>query len=203
MRDLLAVMMFLATTVVVVWVCYEALLEASPAAPVKGAVEHPTPRTLTAPAPERSVEQIVVEYAAARRLDLAEVVAIIVVESGWRPDAQSPTNDVGLMQVNIREAERIFGFDRDTLLEPEVNVYAGTYLLQYCKKRMKTRLLAYGCYNRGERNAHDQRGQVYSAKVSAVVNLLQSRDLLTKVSMLLAANTNDGGTRANLVNALS
>jgi soluble lytic murein transglycosylase-like protein len=90
-----------------------------------------------------------IEAAAARAgLDADLVKAVVLVESGFRPSAQSSAGAVGLMQVIPATGKRFGVFN---LHDPASNLYAGTtylaYLLKYFKGDVR---LALAGYNAGE-----------------------------------------------------
>lgn len=64
------------------------------------------------------------------RIDPLLVVAIIQVESGFRHNKRSTTNDYGLMQVHVarRGSSNFYGREKE-LYDPRVNIREGTRLL--------------------------------------------------------------------------
>jgi soluble lytic murein transglycosylase-like protein len=107
------------------------------------------------PRRSRQIKQVapeiasMIEAAAARAGLSADLVkAVVLVESGFRPSAQSSAGAIGLMQV-IPATGRRFGVSN--LHDPASNLYAGTtylaYLLKYFKGDVR---LALAGYNAGE-----------------------------------------------------
>lgn len=70
------------------------------------------------------------------------IMALIQVESGWKPRKKSVTNDYGLMQVHVarRGSSNFYGRERE-LYEPRTNIREGTRILamwyHYHKKHCK------------------------------------------------------------------
>ena len=99
-----------------------------------------------------AVRQLVVKYA--RRHDVPEslVLAVISVESSFRPEVQSPAGAVGLMQLMPRTAASLaarLGRDSYDLSDPDFNIDAGTAYLAYLLKRFGELDPALAAYNAG------------------------------------------------------
>lgn len=76
------------------------------------------------------------------RVDPLLVVALIQVESGWKPRKRSVTNDYGLLQVHVsRSCPRFKGRERE-LFDPRVGIREGVRILsmwrefhdRYCRR---------------------------------------------------------------------
>lgn len=79
------------------------------------------------------------------------VHAVIQVESGYRVDARSNKGAVGLMQLMPATAARFGAASADSLLDPAVNIEAGTRYLRWLSDRFGARLeLVLAAYNAGE-----------------------------------------------------
>jgi soluble lytic murein transglycosylase-like protein len=90
---------------------------------------------------------------AARRHGVAPelVQAVIQVESGYRADARSSKGAMGLMQLMPATAARFGVPTADSLLDPAVNIEAGTRYLRWLSDRFGARLeLVLAAYNAGE-----------------------------------------------------
>lgn len=101
-------------------------------------------------------QDLVARYAKRNTLDPAYVLAIIRTESLFMPDARSPANAVGLMQLlpaTARQVARKIGVPRpsiDDLQQPELNVPLGTAYLREQLDRFDNNLaLASAAYNAG------------------------------------------------------
>lgn len=89
----------------------------------------------------------------AGKLDPVLVCAVIHTESKFKPDAVSPKEAAGLMQITGATAEwmakemRLDGYDESRLMEPEINIAIGCYflnwLMDYYDGYLETALCAY------------------------------------------------------------
>ncbi len=88
-------------------------------------------------------------------LDPAFVAGVIYTESRFRPDAESPREAYGLMQLlpeSARFIQRKSGIEGD-YRDPEVNIRLGTWFLGYLSDRYKgDERLMLAAYNSGEGN---------------------------------------------------
>jgi soluble lytic murein transglycosylase len=101
-------------------------------------------------------EEMILAAAEREGLDPFLVIAVIQVESGFRPEAVSPVGAVGLMQVmpqtaawiaSRRDAE---GRSTGALSDPEANIAMGSWYLAYLLDRYgDDRDLALAAYNAG------------------------------------------------------
>ncbi len=129
-------------------------------APVTAATAAVAPEPATPPVypPSSTAVRRLVERLAPRfRVDPALALAIIAVESGFRPDAVSPRNAQGLMQL-IPDTARRFGVV--DAFDPESNVRGGMAYLRWLLVEFNNdvRLVA-AAYNAGE-NAVRRHGGV-------------------------------------------
>jgi soluble lytic murein transglycosylase len=105
----------------------------------------------------RTIARAVVEAGRTHDIDPLLLLAVIEVESTYRPDAHSRRGAVGLMQVRPQTAREIaegLGHDRSStedLLRPEHNVALGAAYLAELKRRFATWPAALTAYNRGPR----------------------------------------------------
>ena len=84
------------------------------------------------------------------------VFAVMEVESGFKHDVVSRTNDYGLMQINRinhAEMERLFGYDN--MLAPHQNVVSGIYILSTLYNKYETDAQVLMAYNMGESKAKE------------------------------------------------
>jgi soluble lytic murein transglycosylase len=88
-------------------------------------------------------------------LDPAFVAGVIYTESRFRPDAESPREAYGLMQLlpqSARFIQRKSGIEGD-YRDPEVNIRLGTWFLGYLQDRYNgDERLMLAAYNSGEGN---------------------------------------------------
>lgn len=107
-----------------------------------------------------STQQMIVDKCEKYGVDFAFVMGLMYNESRFQPDVISPTNDYGLMQINIINHEWL----SETLgitdfLDPEQNVTAGLYILgQFFEKYEDPRLvlMAYGYGESGAKKLWDK-----------------------------------------------
>lgn len=101
-------------------------------------------------APYPQYQQLVEKHAAAQGLDANLVWAVMARESGGRPNALSPKNARGLLQVIPPTAARM-GVNPKYLYNPEHNIIAGTRYLRFLSNRYKGNInLILAGYNAGE-----------------------------------------------------
>jgi soluble lytic murein transglycosylase len=98
----------------------------------------------------------VLRESAANGLEPAWAYALIRAESAWQPDARSPANAWGLMQLLPGTGQRMarqLGVNwrgTSTLLDPETNIRLGTrYLAQQAEQFQGSPWLASAAYNAG------------------------------------------------------
>lgn len=108
-------------------------------------------------------------YDACEKYDIPFALALAVAEqeSRFNPDAESSTNDYGLMQIN----QINFGWLRKNGIEPldhKGNIEAGVMMLSQAVKKYgdyELALMAYNCGDTGARKLWNQ--NIYSTKYSA------------------------------------
>lgn len=106
------------------------------------------------------------------------VFAVMEVESGFKHDVVSRTNDYGLMQINRinhAEMERLFGYDN--MLDPHQNVVSGIYILSTLYNKYETDEQVLMAYNMGESKAKEywSRGIMRTKYVDKVVNTIEAK----------------------------
>ena len=100
---------------------------------------------------QQQVEELSLTYA----LDVSLIYAVILTESNFRADAQSPAGAKGLMQITDETGEFIakkLDFSEYTvedLFNPEKNILMGTYYLSYLKGRFSRMDTVLAAYNAG------------------------------------------------------
>ena len=104
--------------------------------------------------------------AAANRMDPYLVAAVIRVESKFRPQAQSSTGALGLMQVMPDTARWVArqinlpGFKAEDLYNPKINIQIGTWYLAILERSFDDDLIiALSSYNAGEGNVRSWLGR--------------------------------------------
>jgi soluble lytic murein transglycosylase-like protein len=133
----------------------------------------------------RTVAHLVHKYALRYNKDPNLVLAIISVESDFKPNAVSKMGAVGLMQV-MPHWKKILGIDED-LSDPETSIRYGLQVLGFYEQMYKDPEMVLTAYNRGPgpvdsalmKGASPENG--YSAKVLATYERI--RRLNTKPSL--------------------
>lgn len=101
---------------------------------------------------EAEIDAALAETAAIYPVPKALVVAVISVESGFRPRAVSPAGAKGLMQLMPYTARRV-GVDDQHLFDPAQNLFGGTRLLAVLLRHYEgdviSALVAYNARPRG------------------------------------------------------
>lgn len=117
----------------------------APAAPDIGLIPPPEPAYPAGSTPvRRLVDRLAPQYGVDPRL----AMAVIAVESGFRPDAVSPRNAQGLMQLIPATAQR---FRVRNSFDPEANVRGGLAYLRWLLMRFNGEVqLVAAAYNAGE-----------------------------------------------------
>lgn len=96
---------------------------------------------------EKKTWSLVQRFAKAHDLDAALVMAVVRVESNFRPWAVSKRGAMGLMQINRVTAEHL---ELRNPLDPEANIAAGTrYLAQLMRRFEQDLRLSLAAYNAG------------------------------------------------------
>jgi soluble lytic murein transglycosylase len=126
-------------------------------------------------------EHIVRGHAQNYDLDPALVAAVIYQESKFRPDARSDSGAIGLMQLLPETAEGIAtrtggtNFERDDLLDPEINVRYGSWYLRHLLDKYGSEEDALAAYNGGQGNL--DRGIVHAETEHYVERVLELRGI--------------------------
>lgn len=109
----------------------------------------------------RAYQPLVREAAAKYDLDPLLVAAVVLVESKFDPDAVSPKNAVGLMQimpgtaVDVAAMQKRKNFDITQLKKPHVNLDMGCFYLKRLLKRYRGDMaLSLAAYHAGPRNVN-------------------------------------------------
>ena len=103
-------------------------------------------------------QEYVMEAAEKYDLDPALIFAIIHTESRFDPEAVSPANAMGLMQITrdtfffVNEKDSRGDLAVELLFEPEVNIDTGSYFIRWLIDDMGDRDTAIAAYNAGRGN---------------------------------------------------
>lgn len=104
----------------------------------------------------KKYEEYVTKAAKDYNLEEALIYGVIKTESNFDPDAESPVGAVGIMQIMpetfqwLQTVRGIEGtYETDSLLEPEINIDYGSYLLRYFYDLYGTEQAAIAAYNAG------------------------------------------------------
>ena len=114
----------------------------------------------------RKYANLFIKYSEKYNLDLNMVIHVAFIESRFEEDAISRTGDYGLMQINWRAHRKALtqmGIDRQLLLEPDVNIDYGCYLLSEFAKNTKS---LYGIIRRYS----PRRAGYYTRKLQALMS---------------------------------
>ncbi len=87
------------------------------------------------------------------RIDPKILYSIAKKESNFNPNAINRNSngsvDIGIMQINsshLKEIEK-FGFEKEHLFNPKINIYAGAWLLKRCFNKHGVSKDGITCYN--------------------------------------------------------
>lgn len=151
-------------------------VEGKPKRDAECLLEAPVPRMAWRPHPAKGrVADMIRELAPSYSLDPNLVLAVVEAESNFNPQALSPKNAQGLMQLIPATAER---FGVQDVWDPEENLRGGMAYLRWLLKYFKGDVtLALAAYNAGE-GAVDRHGGVppyaetraYVERITARVN---------------------------------
>lgn len=115
-------------------------------------------------------------------VDYEMVLALMEIESRYRPDIISDTNDYGLMQINsCNHADLEDKLGVTDILDPEQNIHCGVYLLGKLAAKYDDPHRILMAYNMGERGARKyiENGNTTSAYSRAIMErraeLLQTK----------------------------
>ena len=88
------------------------------------------------------------------KIDFTLIMAMIKVESNFKPDAISETDDYGLMQINkINHPRLVAKFGITDFLDPHANIVAGTSIVKELFNKYHTPEKVLMAYNMGEAGA--------------------------------------------------
>lgn len=107
---------------------------------------------MSPPAPTLTVDKIIQRESIINDIRPELIRAIIQVESGGNPDAVSPKNCKGIMQINPEHLS-YFGYSEPDLFDVERNIIAGTRLLREELNRFGGEFDALRAYNCGSPKA--------------------------------------------------
>lgn len=103
-------------------------------------------------------KQQVIEIAKKYKVNYKLVLAIIHVESSWRPNVISSDGCVGLMQIKPSTAKFVTGYNYtiEHLKNPYLNVAIGCAIINYYYKLYKTRKRILYHYSGGAKNYYSK-----------------------------------------------
>lgn len=148
------------------------------------AASAPMPERAVAPTPSKDwaaraarYDKVIDRAARAAAIHPSLVRALILVESGFYPNAVSKRGAVGLMQLRPATAKH---YGAVNLFDPEQNISAGTRYLRDLIMRFKKLELALAAYNAGEAAVEHYGGRVppFDETVHYVPNVLKTYALL-------------------------
>jgi len=96
------------------------------------------------------------KYSIENGVDPLFVLAVITIESRFRPDAVSRAGAVGMMQIMPGTGEiladeiGVEGYSEEGLTDPDINIRMGTYYIRKLQGKYDTDILALAAYNAGE-----------------------------------------------------
>jgi soluble lytic murein transglycosylase len=103
-------------------------------------------------------KSLVLQYSEKFNLDPYLVIAIIKVESNFKPEAVSPKNARGLMQISEKTGKwganklQLNNYVNDNLFNPETNIYIGCWYLSVLYGEFHDMDLVLAAYNGGSGN---------------------------------------------------
>lgn len=126
---------------------------------------------------DKELQQFVFELSTSYNIDWTLVMAIIDHESDFIPTAVSPTNDYGLMQINVCNHEMLqerLGIT--DFLDEEQNIRSGLYVLSYLFKKYDGNVhKVLMAYNMGEGGCERLwESGVYSTSYSRTITNIQA-----------------------------
>jgi soluble lytic murein transglycosylase len=137
--------------------------------------------------------ETVLRESAANGLEPAWAYALIRAESAWQPDARSPANAYGLMQLLPSTGQRMarqLGMNwrgPRTLLDPEKNIRLGTrYLAQQAEQFEGSPWLASAAYNAGPRPVRRWLNERESLPADVFIETIPYRETREYVARVLA-----------------
>lgn len=103
----------------------------------------------------RSYSALVTKYSDEYGVPKDVIYAVIKVESGFSPSAESPKGAIGLMQLMPSTYEWLCGkvgveYDEEKITDPETNIKCGTYYLSYLYNEFAVWETVYAAYNAGQ-----------------------------------------------------
>lgn len=103
---------------------------------------------------DEDTQEFAYYLAEAYNIDFSLIMAIMKVESNYKPDTVSSTNDYGLMQINkCNHAMLKDKLGINDFLDPEQNIRAGCYILRKLFEKHEDVGLVLMAYNMGENGA--------------------------------------------------
>lgn len=129
------------------------------------------------------------KYGEEYHVDPLLIIAVIKVESNFNPDALSPMDARGLMQVLPKTGAWIANefdetFSQEMLYDPETNIRYGTFYLRYLMDHFNNEDVAIAAYNGGMGNVAEWIDEDTISKEGGDLHNIpidETRDYVTKV----------------------
>ncbi len=145
-------------------------------------------------------DEYVSKYSEKYNVEKALVFAVIKSESNFREEAQSKAGAIGLMQIMpetfewLKKHHKLWDIENNNLIDPEINIKCGVYLISLLQKRYESDEVAISAYNAGLGNVDkwlmnknysiDGKTLIkipYKDTAAYVKNVLKSREIYRKL----------------------
>lgn len=126
--------------------------------------------------------EMVEKYSEMYGLDPLLVMSVIRVESMFRPDAVSPKNAVGLMQIMpgtgkwAADKLKLEGYSDNKLFDPDTNIHIGCWYLAMLHKEFGNTDVALAAYNAGSGNVSQWLSDGRYSKTGVTLDIIPFRE---------------------------
>lgn len=132
-------------------------------------------------------KMLIKKYSVEYMVEPSLVASIIYVESKFNKNAKSDKNACGLMQILPNTAKSFYfkegEFNLDLLFNAKVNIEIGVRFLSYLFNKYKDELTVLACYNAGEKNVLDWKGDdLFLEKTQIMFN--ETKNYINKVQKM-------------------